>query len=197
MSRISNRYASAVRSSNLGSDPRTYMGDSDVLGAMGLADKALTTGRAGDGTPVKPVPLAVPLERLFAGDNNATYDIVRMLADMAWRQARAEDVKMNHAQARDMAQACLAWHRHGRCPACEGRGYELIPGTKTLSDRECQDCCGSHIPAAFRTPGKMPFERQFRPEWRTLARWLTAEMIRAAGHAGPQAMKALAPRLDL
>jgi hypothetical protein len=186
--KINNRYASAIHSSNLAVDSSTYMSDPDVLGAMGLADKALTTGRSGDGTPVKPVPLAVPLERLFAGDNNAVYDIVRMLADMAWRRARADDVKMNHAQAKDLAQACLAWHRDGACKPCGGRRWLLIEGTTSLSQNECPDCRGT---------GKMPFERQFRPEHRELARWLTAEMGRAAGHAGPQAMKALAPRLEV
>lgn len=186
--KIQDRYASAVRSSNLGVDGKTVMSDSDTLGAYGLADRALTTGRAGDGTPVRPCPLAVPLERLFAGDNNAAYEIVRMMSEMAFHHSFTLRLKISRVECTDMAKACLAWHRDGVCQPCEGRGYALIPGTKTLSDRECPTCRGSR---------KMPFERQFRTEWRELARWLVSEMARASGHAGPAAMRALAPSLEL
>lgn len=195
--RIQDRYATAVHSSDLGVDGKTFMSDSDTLGAYGIAGRALEVGMTSTGEPVTPSPLAVPLERLFAGDNNAVYDIVRQLADMAHEHSFRLRLKISHTQARDIAEACLAWHRNGTCAACEGRGYALIPGTKTLSENECQDCCASHIPARWRTPGRMPFERQFRPEWRELARWLVSQMEAAAGRAGPEAMKALAPRMDL
>lgn len=201
-SRIQDRYATAVHSSDLGVDEKTVMSDSDTLGAMGLAGRTLdtgwkTTGPDGQGEPVTPVPLAVPLERLFAGDNNAIYDIVRALVAMALQQRVKLKIRISRAECKEMAQMCLAWHRYGTCPTCEGRGYALIPGTKTLSGNECQDCCAGHIPERWRTPGKLPFERQFRPEWRDLARWLVSQMEAAAGRAGPEAMKALAPRLDL
>jgi hypothetical protein len=188
MSTIQNRYASAVHSSNLGVDAKTRMSDSDTLGAYGLADRALTTGRTSDGTPVRPCPLAVPLERLFAGDNNAVYDIVRMLAEMAHAHSFKIKLKIKLVECTDLARACLAWHRDGTCKACEGRGYALIPGTKTLSDRECLACRGSR---------KIPFERNIKPEWRELARWMVSEMTRASGYAGPAAMRALAPSLNL
>jgi hypothetical protein len=196
-SRIQDRYATAVHSSDLGVDGKTTMSDSDTLGAYGIAGRVLEEGMTRDGTPITPSPLAVPLERLFAGDNNSVYDIVRQLAEMAHGHSFRLKVKISRTQARDIAEACLAWHRNGTCRTCEGRGYALITGTKSLSERECQDCCAGHIPARWRTPGKLPFERQFRPEWRDLARWLVSQMEAAAGRAGPEAMKALAPRLDL
>ena len=188
MSRIQNRYASAVHSSSLDSRPETVMSDSDTLGAYGLADRALTTGwkvtgPSGQGYPVKPVPLAVPLERLFAGDNNAAYDIARMLADMAHEHSFKLKIKITQVQARGLAEACLAWHRHGTCKACGGRKWALIPGTVSLSGNPCDVCNGT---------GKMPFDRQFRQEWRPLAGWLVSELARAAGHAGPAARKSLA-----
>jgi hypothetical protein len=190
--KIQNRYASAVHSSNLAVDGKTYMSDSDTLGAMGLADKALTEGRriiAPDTyEPVRPAPLAVSLERLFSGDNRAAYDIVRTLAEMAHEHSFKIDCRIKRVQCVDLARACLAWHRDGTCKPCEGRGYQLIPGTKTLSERECPECRGSR---------KMQFERQFRPEWRELARWMVSEMTRASGYAGPAAMRALAPQLEL
>lgn len=188
MNKIQNRYSSAVHSSNLNVDGRTYMSDSDTLGAYGIADRVLTTGQTSDGTPVRPCPLAVPLERLFAGDNRAAHDIVRMLADMAFEHSFSLEVKISKPHAADMARACLAWHRDGACKPCGGHGKSLITGTKTLSERDCPDCRGS---------GKRMFEREFRPEQRELARWLVAEMTRASGYAGPQAMRALAPQLNL
>lgn len=191
--KIQNRYASAVHSSNLAVDGKTHMSDSDTLGAMGLAAHALETGwrptgPGGQGEPVRPVPLAVPLERLFSGDNRAVYQIVRDLAKLAHEHSFKIDCRIKRVQCADLARACLAWHRDGACPACEGRGYALIPGTKTLSERECPECRGSR---------KIPFERQFRPEWRELARWMVTEMTRASGYAGPAAMRALAPTLEL
>lgn len=188
MSKISNRYASAVHSSNLGVDEKTVMSDTDVLGAMGIADRVLNVGMTSSGTPVRPCPLAVPLERLFAGDNNAAYDIVRTMAEMVWYEARRIKVKLGRVEAKEIAQACLAWHRDGVCKPCGGHGYALIPGTISLSSHECPACRGS---------GKRLFEREFKPLHRELARWLVSEMSRASGYAGPAAMRALAPSLNL
>ena len=80
---IVDRYAGAVRSSDLKSEERTTHSDSDVLGAMGVADRRLTHDR----NPRWQSPLSVPLLRLFMGDNHAASQIVAILADMAWRKA--------------------------------------------------------------------------------------------------------------
>lgn len=176
---IQDRYATAVRSSCLTVDERTRMSDTDVLGAMGLADRALTA--AGH-------PLSVALERLFAGDNKASTTIVEVLMQMARGKAPALRTDITTAQARDMAKACLAWHRDGTCKPCGGHGQHVIPNTTTLGGAICKPCRGS---------GRVPFEKQFRHEWRELARWLVAEMEREQGRAGPAAMQAIAPRLDL
>jgi len=143
-----------------------------MLGAMGLADKALISGRHSDGTPCRPAPLAVALERLFTGDNSAAYAIVHLLADQALR----------------MAQACLAWHRNGACRPCGRLGQTLIPGTRTLSGHDCQVCRGT---------GKVLFEKQFHQAHQELARWLLSEMTRDAGRVGPVAMKKLAENFNL
>jgi hypothetical protein len=37
----------------------------------------------------------------------------------------------------------LMWHLDHKCPACEGRGKELIPNTPSLSHRDCKVCRGT------------------------------------------------------
>lgn len=176
--KILDRYASAVRSSHLTVDERTTYSDTDVLGAMALADRNLTKDSH---------PLAVALERLFTGDNGAAPKIVGVLAGMVRGKAPALKLKITLTQAEDIARACLAWHRDGVCKPCGGHGTLVIPGSTTLGTQTCKPCRGE---------GRVPFERQFRVEWRDLAAWLVSEMEREQARAGPAAMKMIAPRLD-
>jgi len=179
--KIQERYATAVRSSCLTVDERTTYSDTDVLGAMGLASREH--------------PLAVALERLFYGDNTASEDLLNILTEMLQGKAPSLQTRISASVARDMARACLAWHRDGTCKACGGHGKQLIPGTKTHSERPCHACKPS--PNAATGTGKVPFERSFHPERRPLAAWLVSEMQREQAKAGPAAMKRLAPSLNL
>lgn len=188
---VEERYSTAVSSSNLAVNPRTSMSDTDVLGAMGLADRELTQGRKSDGTPVRPAPLAVALERLLSGDSRAAHGIVRGLADAVWKEARGRNTKLTHLEATHMAKVLLAWMRDGVCKTCGGHGYQLIPGTKTHSVTPCRHCSKSE------TPGKRPLFKEFRPAHRDLADWLRNEVQREAGRAAPQAMAHLASTMDL
>jgi hypothetical protein len=185
---IADRYATAIRSSCLTVDERTYRSDTDVLAGMGCADRALSRGKDFNGRDIPKAPLAVALQRLFMGDNHASREIVQVLADLAWRRARTTGVKLARPQAADMARACLAWHRSGVCKPCGGHGVMVMPGTKTLGHQKCGACKGE---------GAVPFERQFPQELRELARWLVAEMERDQAKVGPEAMKWIAPMLDL
>jgi hypothetical protein len=180
--RIQDRYAGAVHSSNLKSEPETYRSDSDVIAAYGLAAKrVLFDGRPGS-------PLAVALERLFAGDSRASREIVQAMAGLSWGKARTLKVKLTRVQSEDLARAVLAWHRDGKCKPCGGHGYDVVPGTRTVGDAECRACHGTT---------KMPFEPQFRPEHRDLARWLLTAIEKEQSVAGPAAMRALAPMLEI
>jgi len=172
--KITDRYASAINSRTLTVDPKTTMSDTDVLGAYGLAAKR--------------APLAVALSRLLAGDNRAQALIVDHLADDAWRHARHLRVKCSPVEAADLARACLAWYRHGACRPCGGHGKLKIPGTVTLGVEDCPACRGF---------GRMPLEAQVIKRHRELASWLVAIMKRELATAGPAAMAALAPKMDL
>ncbi len=184
MNNLKDRYASAVNSSNLKSRPETTYSDTDVLGAMGIADRRLSGGE----DHFSRHPLAVPLERLFAGDNAAAGVIVQILGGIIRGKAQSLRIRMSETQATDMARAVLGWFRHPACGACSGHGFKIIPGTTTKGDASCDPCRGT---------GRVIFEDLYRVEWRELVRWVIAQMERESGMAGPAAMKALAPQLDL
>lgn len=182
------RYASAVHSKSLTVDEKTTYSDTDVLGAHGLADRNLARGHDGRGRSFTPAPLAVPLERLFSGDHKASHEIVRILAEEAFIEARRWKIQLNRVQAHDMACAVLAWFQHGTCQPCGGRGFPIIKDSPIQSAHECEYCAGS---------GKIPLRKQFRQEWKDLADWLKDKMEAESGKAGVEAMKLIAARMDL
>ena len=191
---ILKRYASAVHSSRLvtsrenDKDGQTSVEDVDALGAMSWADRDLTRGFDSHGHDVRAAPLAVPLERLFAGDHRQAHEIVRMMAKMVFERSFKDKVRISMVQATDMAAACLAWCRAGTCKSCGGHGQTLTPGSNRFSGHDCQPCSGT---------GKISFVNQFRQEHQGLAVWLVSQVEREMGRAGPAAMRVLAPRLDL
>jgi hypothetical protein len=172
--KILDRYAAAVHSGNLSSEPDTTYSDTDVLAAFGLASRKS--------------PLACALTRLFMGDNWASVGLVILLSDMAWHKAQALHIPLKRPHAEDMARAVLAWHRDGTCKPCGGHGTTIIEGTLTLGDHACQHCRGS---------GRRLFDREFSGRRLEVAQWLLAEVEREQGKAGPEAMARLAPRLEL
>lgn len=177
---IQDRYASAVNSRNLrpigikGVHEGSTTSDTDMLGAMGLASRGH--------------PLGAALERLFAGDHKSAHEIVRILAQMAFKQSWDYEIRASRAQCHDLACAVLAWHRNGTCRVCNGHGYELIPGAPMLSERECKACRGT---------GKVALEAAFKVELRPLVSWLSSEMMRESGRVGPAAMRGLGRAMEL
>jgi hypothetical protein len=165
------RYSQAVNSDDLTVVERTTWSDTDVLGAAGLA------GRHN--------PLGLALTRLFAdGKPEAA---LAQLTDMAFKRARTMSVRLARPEAIELSQAVLGWYRFGACQPCGGTGYTVIKGTPVQGD-ECPHCKAS---------GRVNFDSQFPQPWRELARWLSAEIDRAQAQAGADAMRALAPKLEL
>jgi DnaJ-class molecular chaperone len=91
-------------------------------------------------------------------------------------------------QAEDMARAVLAWNRHGVCPECNGHGYQVIPGSPSLSDTECKACLGT---------GKVLLHKQFRKDHQDAALWMQGQIEAVQATAGQAAMRCLAPSLEL
>lgn len=146
----------------------------DSVGAVGFAGRQR--------------PLAMALLRLFVGDNGAARELVRLLSQMVVTKAYRADIIIAQPAAEDIARAVLAWHRDGVCVPCGGHGYLKLDGSPGLSDQSCPSCRGTK---------KVPFERQFKPAQIDLARWLLVEVEREQAIAGREAMRRLAPRLDL
>ena len=181
---ITDRYATAVRASNLkpsnesmpaGTDPARTAAKVDVIGAFALMGKQH--------------PLAAALVRLLeGGDNTAVRDVVQEMAAVVEGRAYRTGVEITRLQAEDMSRSVLAWYRHGTCKACNGHGFELIDGAPSLSSNTCKACKGTR---------KVPFARQFAMERQELAVWTLAKVEREIALAGPAAMARLAPRLEL
>lgn len=181
MSKFTNRYAGAVFSRNLKSEPDTAMSDADTVGAAGLAAKRS--------------PLAMALLRLFVGDNHAAESLAILLENMVVGKAYRMGIEITRSEARDMGRAVLAWHREGVCKPCGGHGFDVQKGSAkvgqaraVLSSTNCKFCRGT---------GKILFDKQFPITRLELARWLLVEIEREQAIAGPAAMAALAPKLEL
>jgi hypothetical protein len=154
--KIVERYASAVRSSNLRSIERTNFSDSDVIGAVGLASKTDYLGAL--------------LLRFELGDNKAAKECAGVMA----HRATVQFPKLHPRTAVDIASALLAFTRSDVCPDCNGLGREVIAGTPTLGTHECKTCRGI---------GKKRIDRQFAKEHMQVVDWMNNWISRAKHEA--------------
>lgn len=182
--KITNRYASAIHSSNLKSRDEVYDGDTEILGAFGIADRRLSSGE----DHYTKHPLAVPLQRLFNGNGAAASEIIGILAKLIQGKAVRLRVSVTAGQAREIARIILGWFRSPACRACGGHGFKIIRNTTTVGDSRCRPCNAT---------GKIQLELLFKERERELVRWAIARMELEAGMAGPVAMKALASQMEL
>jgi len=164
---ILDRYTSAVNAKNLKVSDITQ-GAADILGAYGLASKK--------------APLAVALSRLMAGDSRVMGEIVNNLSKSVWKKSRGyKTLRMTDLQSMDFTKDCLLWWPNNTCKSCGGHGQTIIPGTTTLSERDCKECKGT---------GKTRLS--YKAEKLELANWTISEIEKALSQAGPEAMRKLA-----
>lgn len=148
---IEQRYARAVSSSNL--RLKDYPCDADLLIAAGWLKEGLSTEIYRlkvefEGLDKKSLQNAsrsmtdwvMVRSRLSSKDKAASYiaSHAKQLAARAYRDISPLD-------AEDVAARVLGHMMMPVCQACEGREYDLIPGTKTKSERACKPCGGSGI----------------------------------------------------
>ena len=172
--KFEDRYASAVRTSNLKSEEKTTFSSADILGAAGKASVHY--------------PLALALLRLFTGDNKAADTIIELMSlKMVGKAYRLRD-EIDMVAASLVARIVLDWYRDSVCKQCGGHGFKRMIGAPTLSDQACPHCAGQ---------GKRDFDSMFSSRRLELAKWAAAELEFEMALAGPAAMAALKPRLDL
>lgn len=155
---VAERYDVATDTSDLGL--RDGRCDADVLLAAGYATARNTRGA-----------LALSLYRIRAtGHRNGLLQIAN--AAEGWlvdRRPPGGGKPMRLAEARKLGWSVLLWWLDGVCPHCQGRRYELVPGTQVVSDNLCHVCDGS---------GRPPLASRVRREHAEPAAWLAAELDR-------------------
>jgi hypothetical protein len=148
----------------------TADGPSDVVTAAGWAAQSNQT-----------VGLALLLWGvMYEGKTHQKLELAAKLGNhLNAKMARDRSLKGN---AWKIAAEMLAWHLHGVCEPCEGRGYEVIKDTPSLSDNMCSHCGGQ---------GKRPYPREASHVW------MAAELSRMTAVAGGEVMKRLRVDMEL
>jgi hypothetical protein len=118
---------------------------------------------------------------MYEGKTSHKHRLTELLAD-ALGVARRKDRRLNGPDAHKIAKEMLAWWCDGVCEACDGRGYEAIQGTPSLSDTLCTHCHGT---------GKRPYTRDAAHVW------MEAELSRLSAYAANEVMKRLAREMEL
>lgn len=140
------RIASAQGSSDLSEGQDGEVADVDLVRACGLVSATL--------------PLGVALWRLKHGDDIRE---LRMALEGLERLARLAKREIS----RERIAAVLRHWIDDACPHCDGRGYEVVPGAPSLSDRPCGHCGGK---GRVELPASEP-----------ASEWLLAEIRRLEG----------------
>jgi hypothetical protein len=157
------RYARAIESSRLVIDP-DRLTDADVL---------LAAGWATQGDPSR--MLALKLYRLQVGRYrdglaSALEEAERMLNGRLQRTGRKSGLPPSARRA--IVVATVRHWLDAACPYCEGRGHNVIDGTKTLSSENCRACYGA---------GKTPLLHIVPRAHVEHAQWLEDELNRLLG----------------
>lgn len=167
--KFEDRYASAVRSSNLRSEAKTLNSSIDIIGAAGMAGKRHR--------------LAMALFRLLTSDNREISTVVDLVAQKIITKAYRTGSEIRPLAAHLMASILVSHARDPRCKTCGGHGFMRYIGTPHLDKgMRCMTCNGQ---------GKWILEDSFSPERLQLALWCAAELERELERAAPAAMAAL------
>lgn len=157
---VEERYDVATETSDLSLMPGRC--DADVLLAAGYAASRNTRGAQ-----------ALALYRMRATGSRAGMAraidwAAGWLLDRRLPWPNRKPVRVN--EAREIATAVLQWWLDDVCRQCQGRRYELVPGTQVVSDNICHACAGT---------GRSPVQDRVRREHQDCAQWLAGECERA------------------
>jgi hypothetical protein len=128
---LEERYSGAARSSDLTVHP-DHRGDADLLIAAGLATSHTTRGA-----------VAMKIWRMQA---DGTRIGIGQVADQLAEWPHRAKMRARNRTSRRVAETVLAWMLSSVCIRCQGRKYELVPGTQVTSEHFCQLCDGGGRP---------------------------------------------------
>lgn len=170
---IREAYLKAAQSTRLRVEP-DFLTDADRLIAAGLA------------TVPPRLALALDVYRLRAtSDMRGARGIAERMAAQIVRQSRRPNPSMSRVEAVDLAMDVLKWWYLQACPACNGLGHPVIPGTPSLDEtRDCEHCGGT---------GQRPMRKYIRSKHIEVAEWFAAELDRMTSIVFGEMLKLMPP----
>lgn len=69
--------------------------------------------------------------------------------------------------AREIFEIVLHWKLEGVCPRCDGRKFQLVPGTQVISGHACDLCLGA---------GREPVQHRLPKRHHDAGRWLADQL---------------------
>ena len=170
---IREAYLKATQSTRLRVEP-DFLTDADRLIAAGLA------------TASPRLALALDVYRLRAtSDMRGARGIAERMAAQIVRQSRRPNPSMSRVEAVDLAMDVLKWWYLQACPACNGLGHPVIPGTPSLDEtRDCEHCGGT---------GQRPMRKYLKRKHAEAAKWMVGELEGLASTVFHEMLKRMPP----
>ncbi len=173
---VGERYARATEATDLSVSLERRTG-ADVLIAAGAAARRVKEQGGAD--------MGLRLYRMeVSGDHTGRAAVVAESA--AWLIAKGFNAGLGGGRGRsllaahEIAENVVRWRFLSVCPCCEGRRYELVPGTQIMGDKLCQGCQGEGRPPLVSIVGNRRLEtaRQLADEFDRQLRMVLADMSR-------------------
>ncbi|MFW9595410.1 MAG: hypothetical protein ACMV1D_07910 [Macromonas sp.] len=180
---IREAYLKATQSTRLRVEP-DFLTDADRLIAAGLA------------TVPPRLALALDVYRLRAtSDMRGARWIAERMAAQYLQQAKPRGRHPHRARSNatylpflevvDLAMDTLKWWHLQACPACNGLGHPVIPGTPTLDEtRNCEHCGGT---------GQRPMRKYLKRKHMEAAEWMVGELEGLASTVFHEMLKRMPP----
>lgn len=137
----SERYATAISSDNLRMDTREHapISDVDVCTAAAWAPARLGSAMlrlaTEYGRPMRLQGMSATDAMLLMGKLKTLPSVKTQLAIKLY--------EWGHERPTEASLAVIAWWLHRVCSKCEGRKFDVVPGTARLSAKQCSRCGGS------------------------------------------------------
>ena len=171
---IREAYLKATQSTRLRVEP-DFLTDADRLIAAGLA------------TVPPRMALALDVYRLRAtSDMRGARGIAERIAAQIVRSSRKSGGQtIKRAEALEVAMDTLKWWHLQTCPACNGLGHPVTPGTPTLDEtRNCEHCGGT---------GQRPMRKYLKRKHMEAAEWMVGELEGLASTVFHEMLKRMPP----